>query len=162
MTTPTISLLADFRESWRQPCRTGSHKSTCVSVMSENNGNCHKLLTTDLPETDGLSDQQRIFVDAYLRTWNASQAAEEAKYAWPRSTGAKLLQKPAIRAAIDEELKNHHIGTNHVLARLGEMANVSLADFTDEDGQVDIEKARGKGHLVQKVQVQAQQKALNR
>jgi phage terminase small subunit len=51
-----------------------------------------------------LTPRQRLFVDAYLRTRNASLAAQEAGYAWPRACGygSELLKQPHIAAALRE------------------------------------------------------------
>ena len=117
---------------------------------NDNNGNGHKLLTTDLPETDGLSDQQRVFVTAHLKTWNATEAARRAGCKYPHVQGSRLLQKIEIRAAVEEELKAHHIGTGHVPSRLAQLANINIADFIDEEGRPDVKKIRAKSYLVRK------------
>lgn len=118
--------------------------------MSEDNRNGTKLLTTDLPETDGLSDQQRVFKDEYLRCWNATEAARKARYACPANAGWRLLRNVQIQAAIKIELENYRVGVDHVLARLSEKANINLSDFIDEDGKPDVKRIREKGYLVKK------------
>ena len=115
-------------------------------------------LATALTESDGLTDQQRLFKDAYLRCWNATEAARRAGYACPAQAGWRLLRNVEISRQIEIELKAHHIGTNHVLARLGEMANINLNDFLDEGGRVDLEKLRSKGHLVKKYKAKVNRK----
>ena len=49
-----------------------------------------------------LTPRQRLFVDAYLVSRNASQAARDAGYAWPRAHkyGSELLAYPHIAEAL--------------------------------------------------------------
>jgi phage terminase small subunit len=51
-----------------------------------------------------LTPRQRLFVEAYLKSRNASQAAQDAGYAWPRAQqyGSDLLKRPHIRQALRE------------------------------------------------------------
>jgi len=51
-----------------------------------------------------LTERQRRFVEAYLASRNASQAARDAGYAWPRARkyGSELLQLPQIARALRE------------------------------------------------------------
>jgi phage terminase small subunit len=51
-----------------------------------------------------LTPRQRLFVEAYLKSRNASQAAQDAGYAWPRAQqyGSDLLKRPHIRQALSE------------------------------------------------------------
>lgn len=51
-----------------------------------------------------LTERQRRFVEAYLVSRNASQAARDAGYAWPRAHkyGSELLRLPHVAAALRE------------------------------------------------------------
>jgi len=51
-----------------------------------------------------LTPRQKLFVEAYLRSRNASQAAQDAGFAWPRALqyGSDLLKRPHIRQALRE------------------------------------------------------------
>lgn len=109
-----------------------------------------KRLTTDLPESDGLSDQQREFVTHYLRFGNGSKAAEAVGLKWPRVAGSRWLQNAAIKEAIHNELKARHIDADQVLAELSTLSYANMADFMDEDGSIDTDKVRKGGHLVKK------------
>jgi len=75
-----------------------------------------------------LSDKQRVFVDNYLRTWNASEAARIADYAQPAVSGHENLQKPYIRAAIQERLAEHVMSADEALGRLSAVARGELAE----------------------------------
>lgn len=63
-----------------------------------------------------LTERQQRFVDFYIQTGNAAEAARRAGYAGASNTrlGSKVLKKPEIRAAID--------------ARLAELASERIAD----------------------------------
>ncbi|HUJ10448.1 MAG TPA: terminase small subunit [Verrucomicrobiae bacterium] len=116
--------------------------------MIINNGGNRTLLITD--KTVGLSDRQRTFIAAYLKTGNASEAARQAGFNWPGQKGAKLLKTAKIRAAIDAELKPYLFSRSQVLAILSELTVVNLGDFIDEHGQPVVEKIRTNGRFVKK------------
>ena len=54
-----------------------------------------------------LTEKQRRFVDYYVETGNASEAARRAGYAEKAAyrTGSENLRKPQVKAAIDARLK---------------------------------------------------------
>ena len=54
------------------------------------------------PKRRKLTPRQKLFVEAYLRTRNASQAARDAGYAWPRARkyGSELLKLPHVAEAL--------------------------------------------------------------
>src|SRR5215472_16772950 len=95
-----------------------------------------------------LKPRQQVFVNAYLESWNASDAARKAGYSFPRQTGYRLLTNVYIRDAIDQELQLHHLSREQVLARLGEMATANIADFLDNDGNINWAVIHQRGHLV--------------
>lgn len=128
-----------------------------------------------------LTDKQRIFIEAYLTCWNATEAARQAGYAGNDATlavvGSENLRKPQIQGAIQERLKEKAMGADEVLARLADEARGSMADFMtihesplvkpggipikDHEGkpiiryfpELDLKKAeeRGKLHLIKKL-----------
>lgn len=53
-----------------------------------------------------LTEKQKRFVDFYIQTGNATEAAQRAGYSktWARKTGSDMLKEPTIRAAIDARL----------------------------------------------------------
>lgn len=53
---------------------------------------------------NNLTEKQKLFVSAYLKTLNATKAAQEAGYSSRNASkiGFQLLEKPRIRAAIEE------------------------------------------------------------
>lgn len=103
--------------------------------------------------------QQQAFVEHYLETWNASEAARRAGYSKKTAgqQGHRLLKNVEVRRLIEARLAELSMGPNEVLARLTEMATSSMEDFINPDKLgvrvVDLKRAaeRGKMHLVKKV-----------
>ena len=81
--------------------------------------------------TKKLTDKQQAFIEAYLTSWNATQAAIDAKYSpkTARVTGPENLSKPAIQEAIQARLTELKMSADEVLTRLTEHARGSLEDF---------------------------------
>jgi len=122
-----------------------------------------------------LTDKQKAFVENYLETLNATEAARRAKYKGSydtlRAIASQNLTKPAIREVIDRRLREMTMSANEVLFNLSLMAKgVDATEFielvemfeVDEDGKsmltgmslkVDLEKIRrlGIGHLIKKI-----------
>lgn len=102
----------------------------------------------------GLTNKQRVFVEAYLATWNATEAARQAGYAYPNVEGARLLVNPSIAETIKQRIAEKTMAADEVLVRLTEHARNSMQDFLDPDrGELDLASARdgGKLHLVKKL-----------
>lgn len=90
----------------------------------------------------GLTDKEWRFAQAYLRLWNAAQAAREAGYAdsTVRAASYLLLRKPAIAEIIAEELRQQEMQTEEVLARLSQQARINPSDFFVFEDQPRREK----------------------
>ena len=54
---------------------------------------------------NGLTVKQQRFVDFYIETGNATEAARKAGYKKPNPQGSENLAKPSIKAAIDARQK---------------------------------------------------------
>jgi hypothetical protein len=105
-----------------------------------------------------LSYKRQRFVEAYLKTWNATKAAAAANYAHPMQQGSRLLSFVEVQAEIQSRLKELALSADEVLTRLSEQAIANVADFFkyNEDGTVcgvDTKILRERGHLVKKVKV---------
>lgn len=105
-----------------------------------------------------LTDKQRLFVEAYLICWNATEAARKAGYSAKaaRQQGAENLSKPYIRAFIDARLKEVCMSADEVLARLTQQASANINDFVyfGSNGHIrGLKKKalRERGHLVKKI-----------
>ena len=80
-----------------------------------------------------MTNRQRVFVEEYLRCWNATEAALRAGYSekTARSIGHENLTKPDIAAAIEQRLSEMHMGTDEALSLLADMARGDIAEFMD-------------------------------
>lgn len=103
----------------------------------------------------GLTAKQRVFVETYLQTWNATAAARAAGYSYPNVEGPKNLVKPSIAAEIRQRLNELHMSANEALARTADIARGDLSAWITDDGDIDLAalKASGKGHLLKKYRV---------
>ncbi len=103
-----------------------------------------------------LTDKQRVFIDEYLKTYNATQAAINAGYSekTARQIGSQNLSKVDIKAEIDARLAEITMSANEVLVRLTQAARLNVDDLYDFVGGLAVfnpNKARERGvlHLVQ-------------
>lgn len=105
--------------------------------------------------TKALSGKQKAFVEHYIVTLNATEAARRALYKGSDSTlrvvGHENLAKPNIKSAIADRLKPLAMSAEEVLARVTEHARTSMADFVSvgDSGDVflDLKKANDLGRL---------------
>lgn len=107
-----------------------------------------------------LSPPRQAFVEHYLRTWNATEAARLAGYAAPNKQGPRLLVNVGIQAAIQARLDELKLGADEVLVRLGQQARGEYAQYIytfSPDGKTrlpafDFEACAADGnlHLVRK------------
>jgi phage terminase small subunit len=90
------------------------------------------------------SDKERAFIEFYLVSWNAASAARKAGYepSNARFTGRDLLTKAHIRKAIKERLKELCMSSEEFFVRVTSQARASLEDFIDDNGEIDLNKAR--------------------
>lgn len=104
-----------------------------------------------------LRKQQQVFVEEYLRCWNASEAARKAGYRGrPNTIGTRLLSNVVIAAEIQARLAELKLGSDEVLTRLGKQARGSLAPFIHQAGErviidLDTEEARENIDLIKKL-----------
>lgn len=105
-----------------------------------------------------MNARQALFVEEYLRTFNATQAALAAGYSpkTAHSIGAENLKKPEIATAISQRLTEAAMSADEVLMRLADHARGSIDDFVQvtEAGPVFNFKAAqeaGKLHLIKKL-----------
>lgn len=102
--------------------------------------------------------KQAVFVEEYLRCWNATEAAKRAGYSEKTaySSGQRLLKDVEIAAEIQARIEERAMSADEVLDRLAQHARGSIEDFVDVDSGmaiVDLRKARdaGKLHLAKKI-----------
>lgn len=94
-----------------------------------------------------LTNKQRIFIDEYLRSFNATQSAIKAGYSekTAREIGRENLTKPDIKAEITARLQASHMSADEGLKRLAEMARGDIGDLLDNNGLLDIRAAKTNG-----------------
>jgi phage terminase small subunit len=107
-----------------------------------------------------LTNKQRVFVEEYLTTWNATEAARRAGYSGSDETlavtGSENLRKPNVSEYIKKRISEKAMSADEVLLRLGEIARGSLKPFTktrDDDIWPDLtaDAAQEKFHLLKKI-----------
>ena len=104
---------------------------------------------------DGLTDKQRKFVEEYLKTWNASQAALTAGYTGnnARWQASALLKKPHILQAIHAKQKAdadaNDVSRGRVVRELSSVGFAKVSKVT-EKGKIAAlkELARSLGYVV--------------
>lgn len=102
-----------------------------------------------------LTKKRRVFVEEYLRCWNAAEAARRAGYSerTARSQGQRLLTFVDVAAEIERRIQETAMSANEVLLRLAAQARGSIGDFVQiVNGTPIIDfsgaEAAGKMHLV--------------
>jgi hypothetical protein len=100
-----------------------------------------------------VTNKQRVFVEEYLRCWNATEAARRAGYAEQnaRFMGAENLTKLNIQAEIKARIDEKAMSADEVLLRLADQARATMEDVGEisEMGtfRLDLAKARKNGKL---------------
>lgn len=111
-----------------------------------------------------LTKRQKLFVEEYLRTWKASEAARQAGYKHPDVIGARLMTHPLISALIEQRMDEISMQTDEVLTRLTQQARVNLGDFliitdwynpklkrTEKRVSIDWDKVKSDGFLIKEL-----------
>lgn len=107
---------------------------------------------SDRRTVNKLTRKEQLFVDFYIQTLNATEAARLAKYAHPNTQGPRIAGKPHVEAEIESRLAKHHASAEEVLAVLSNHMRGSLNDFITIDevtGEptIDLKKARDAGQM---------------
>lgn len=91
-----------------------------------------------------LSAKQQKFIDEYLVSFNATQAALRAGYAEKsaHAIGWENLRKPEISGEISQRLQESAMTADEVLMRLADQARGDIDNYLDDDGHFDLKKAR--------------------
>jgi phage terminase small subunit len=76
-----------------------------------------------------LTDKQQVFVEEYLRTWNATEAARIAGYAHPHVQGTQTLANLSVQEVIKARLAEKTMSADEVLVRLAEQARGDIREF---------------------------------
>ncbi len=110
-----------------------------------------------------LNVSQRAFIAAYFgvkydeqgkevvtNIFNATQAARDAGYSYPKQQGYRLTKHPVIKEIINIYMDDLTMPKGELLARVSEQARSDMADFIKNDGEIDIVGVKTNGHLVKK------------
>ena len=83
-----------------------------------------------------VSSKERIWLEEYLKCWNASEAARRAGYRWPKNIGSRKLAKfaPEIKARLAKQV----MSADEALARMAELARGGWTEYITLDGGLDI------------------------
>lgn len=97
-----------------------------------------------------LEPKQQVFVEEYLRTWNATEAARRAGYAHPNKQGPRLLVNVGVHEEIKTRIAEKAMTADEVLVRLAEQARNEHGGYITQTGVVNLPQliADGKGHLI--------------
>lgn len=87
-----------------------------------------------------LTKKRRVFIEEYLKCWNATEAARRADYKHPNVYGPTLVNLSEIKEIIDARVEELTMEADEVLLRLSEIARGEYAKYIHEDGTVDIAK----------------------
>lgn len=105
-----------------------------------------------------LTPRQRRFVEAYLQTWNASEAARRAGYKGDANTiGPRLLADVGIINRVKVRMTELAMQTEEVMQRFTQQAELNPSEFftfdpmTGEMTGINWQVFREKGHLVKKL-----------
>ena len=105
-----------------------------------------------------LKKKQQIFVDEYLKCWNAAESARKAGYSVHSAyaIGWELLRKPEIKAEIQTRLDEAHMSADEALKLTADIARGDMAQLMDISSvgfNLDMEAAKEKGltKLIKKV-----------
>lgn len=113
-------------------------------------------MATEFKAFEALSDRHKLFVVHYIQeNCNASKAmrtsglaADHSSSAVTRVEAARLLSYPYVRAAIDE-LMSAEIGSpTESIQRLTIWSRACIDDVVDDEGKLDLAKARENGKIV--------------
>lgn len=106
------------------------------------------------------SHKESIWLNEYLRCWNATEAARRADYKWPNKVGPKKIEK--FRDKIQQRLSEAAMGADEVLARLAEIARGEHGQYITETGSVNFVQLveDGKAYLIKSIRDTAQGKSI--
>jgi len=113
------------------------------------------------------TNKQRAFINYYLQSFNATQAAKSAGYKGSyetlRSIGSENLTKPNIKQEIDARMSEMAMSANEALYELGQIARLDISDFLEfkpgiREPYFDLQKAKDAGlmRFVRKLKYNAQ------
>lgn len=104
-----------------------------------------------------LTNKQKVFINEYLRCWNATEAARLAGYAHPNKSGPDNLVKIGIKKEINDRMSKLAMSADEVVYRLGKHAKSSIGDFLtvskEKEGEfyIDLDRDTADLSLIKKL-----------
>lgn len=102
-----------------------------------------------------LTNKQKVFVNEYLKSFNATAAALAAGYSEKTaySIGWENLRKPEIKNAITARLDEIHMSADEALKLLSDIARGDVGEAVNQFGAVDLSELHrlGKTRLIKKI-----------
>ena len=92
-----------------------------------------------------LTDKQRVFVEEYLRCWNATEAARRAGYQHPNKRGPENVVKRGIAESIQTRIKEKAMSADEVLAHLADIARFDAGQVLGKAGVINWDEAKEQG-----------------
>jgi phage terminase small subunit len=90
-------------------------------------------LDDEMTDEIKLTRKQQVFIDEYLKCWNAAEAARLAGYSERSaySQGWENLRKPEIAAAIQARLDEAHMSADEALKLLADQARADIGEIME-------------------------------
>lgn len=78
-----------------------------------------------------MNGKRRVFIEEYLKCWNATEAARRADYAYPNTQGPRMLVDVGIKAEIDRRISEIAMDADEVLTRWANQARGNIGPYLD-------------------------------
>lgn len=85
-----------------------------------------------------ITRKRRVFIEEYLKCWNATKAAEAAGYKFPTRQGSRLLTFVEVKEEIQRRLDEKVMSADEALARLSDQARLDVGLFVYEDDDHEL------------------------
>jgi phage terminase small subunit len=131
-----------------------------------------KVRTRQTPRKKAMDPRKVAFCEAYLQTFNASEAYRRSHPGCASNTswtkGSAMVRNGEVQAYISKRLKQMVMSSDEVLARLSDHARGSLEHFLDinDEGFAGInlagDDAKGNLHLIKKIKTVRTRRAVGR
>lgn len=101
-----------------------------------------------------LTSKRQVFVEEYLRCWNATEAARRVGYKHPNKMGPRLVKVGIIAEEIKRRIAEKAMATDEILLRLADQARTDVGPFIVKNDNDDLTlnwerlKQAGLTHLV--------------
>lgn len=99
----------------------------------------------------GLNHRQQVFVNEYVKCWNAAESARRAGYNGKSNViGSQLLANLSISEEIQKRVDEIKMSADEVLIRLANMARSNISDYAKVRTPDDLAGLGDKGQVVKK------------